>query len=91
MNEMYNLKISENDLCSLITYVGRHLIERLEVSYITKDDFGIVKDDFELLSYLLKVFRYDGDIFTYLHYVGLDDEYINSLEEIVDMAYLKDN
>ena len=79
---MYNLKISENELCMLITCVGRHLIKKLKYSYVTKDDFEIVNDDFLLLSYLLKVFGYDGDIYNYLHNVGLDDEYINFLDVI---------
>ena len=79
---MYDLKISENDLCSLITYVSSHLTEKLKVSYITKNDFGIVKDDFELLSYLLKTFEYDGNMYNYLHHVGLDDEYIDFLAQV---------
>ena len=80
---MYHLKLSENDLCMLITYVGRHLIKKLKYSYVSKDDFEIVNDDFLLLSNLLKVFGYDGNIYDYLHDVGLDDEYINFLDVIV--------
>ena len=79
---MYNLKFSENDLCILITYVGRHLIAQLKYSYVIKDGFEIVNDDFLLLSYLLQVFGYDGNVYHYLHDVGLDDEYINFLDVI---------
>ena len=80
---MYNLKISEDDLCSLISYVSRDLIEKVKVSYITKNYFLIINDDFKLLSYLLKTFGYDGNVYDYLHNVGLDDKYIIFLDEIV--------
>lgn len=80
---MYNLKISEDDLCMLITYVGRHLIRTLKYSSVTKDDYEIVNDDYILLSYLLKVFGYEGNTYNYLHNVGLDDEYIDFLDLIV--------
>lgn len=80
---MYNLKVSEDDLCSLICYVSRDLIEKVKVSYITKNYFLILNDDFKLLSYLLKEFGYNGNVYDYLHNVGLDDKYIIFLDEIV--------
>lgn len=70
---MYHLKVSEDELCMLITYVGRNLIKKMKYSYVTKDHFEIVNDDFLLLKYLLSVFGYDGDIYDYLHNIGLDD------------------
>lgn len=76
---MYDLKISEDDLCMLINYVGRHLIKKLKYSHVTKEDFEVVSYDFQLLSYLLSVFGYDGNVYDYLHNVGLDDEYIIDL------------
>lgn len=80
---MYNLKVSENDLCMLISYVSRHLIRQLKYSYVTKINDCEINDDYILLSYLLKTFGYDGNIYNYLHNVGLDDEYIDFLDLIV--------
>lgn len=76
---MYNLKISDDDLCILITCVGRHLIKKLKIYHVTKENFEIVRDDFLLLSYLLSVFGYDCNVYDYLHNAGLEDEYIIDL------------